>query len=59
VRGRTSQSDDLSFFPPYSQQAKYLLLADKFLSNKVATKTDEKIVYINAHKGKRPAKKAS
>jgi hypothetical protein len=26
------QVDDLSFLPPYSEQAKYLLLADKFLS---------------------------
>jgi hypothetical protein len=24
--------EDLSFLPPYSDQAKYLLLADKFLS---------------------------
>ena len=24
--------DDISFLPPYSEQAKYLLLADKFLS---------------------------
>ena len=24
--------DDISFSPPYSEQAKYLLLADKFLS---------------------------
>jgi hypothetical protein len=25
-------ADDLAFPPPYSEQAKYLLLADKFLS---------------------------
>lgn len=25
--------DDISFLPPYSEQAKYLVLADKFLSS--------------------------
>ena len=30
--GQTPQTDDLSFLPPYSEQAKYLALADKFLS---------------------------
>jgi len=59
VRARTSQSDDLSFLPPYSQQGKYLSLADKFLSGKVAKNAGEKVVYINVHKDKKPTKKAS
>ena len=30
---RQPEADDLSFLPPYSEQAKYLFLADKFLLN--------------------------
>lgn len=29
---REPEADDLSFLPPYSEQAKYLFLADQFLS---------------------------
>lgn len=38
--------DDLSFLPPYSEQAKYLLLADKFLS----TDGFHNLVAIDSHK---------
>ena len=32
IQAKGSHTDDLSFPPPFSEQAKYLALADKFLS---------------------------
>jgi len=40
-------ADDLSFLPPYSEQAKYLILADKFLST---NGTRHNVVQIDSSK---------
>jgi hypothetical protein len=42
VRKRKQKEDDLSFLPPYSEQAKYLARANTFLSNDGADRTPRK-----------------
>ena len=46
--------NDLSFPPPYSEQAKYLSLADKFLSTNAARCN---VVQIDTHKNFKSNKK--
>jgi len=54
-----ARTDDLAFLPPYSDQAKYLLLADKFLST---NRSRDAVVSIDSSKhfrhGKKPRKAA-
>lgn len=46
VRERKHHEDDLSFIPPYSEQAKYLDLANTFLSPENANKDQENVISI-------------
>jgi hypothetical protein len=49
VRKRSSDMDDLSFPPPYNEQAKYLELANEFLSpSRNAERDAEKVQSIEA-----------
>jgi len=62
VRQRKPRKDDLSFMPPYSDQAKYLELADTFLSgdsNTQADHTRETVVTINENRATEPPSKAA
>jgi hypothetical protein len=62
VRQRKPQKDDLSFMPPYSEQAKYLELADTFLSGDSNTQGDhmrETVVNINENRATGPPSKAA
>ena len=62
VRQRKPQKDDLSFMPPYSEQAKYLELADTFLLSDGNTHRDhesETVASINENQAlKLPSKAA-
>lgn len=54
VRKRKQEKDDLSFMPPYSEQAKYIELANISLSSDGAELTQEKKV-IGIGEGRREA----
>lgn len=51
VRERKHQEDDLSFIPPYSQQAKYLDLANTFLSPENAKQDQQNVISIDQGRG--------
>ena len=46
VRKRKQEEDDLSFIPPYSEQAKYLDLANAFLSLQNTEENQQKVICI-------------
>lgn len=43
---KPQEDDDFSFMPPYAEQAKYLMLADKFLALNGTHSSGEKVVSI-------------
>ena len=47
---------DLSFPPPFTEQAKYVELADKFLASEESQSTDEKIHAIEAESSENGSK---
>jgi|KBSMisStandDraft_5_1062788.scaffolds.fasta_scaffold32515_3 hypothetical protein len=47
VRKRKQEPDDLSFMPPYAEQAKYIELANAFLSSHGAAPTEKNIKFID------------
>jgi hypothetical protein len=49
-QGSTDSKSDLSFPPPFAQQAKYLALADEFLGPKTASKNKSNLKVINSSK---------
>ena len=59
IQAGRPHADDLSFLPPYSEQAKYLLLADKFLSTNGArhnvVQIESSRYFHNAKKRKKAA----
>jgi hypothetical protein len=61
VYKRKAQADDLSFMPPYSEQARYIALANTFLaSNGFGNTARDKVADIDGHgSSKSKNKKAS
>lgn len=56
---KPQQNDELSFMPAYRQQAKYLMLADKFLALDKTEKARDDVVLIEKNKSLSPKKKAA
>jgi hypothetical protein len=58
-QARGPQVDDLSFLPPYSEQSKFLLLADKFLSTHGSRHNVVSIENSKQFKGTKKVKQAA
>jgi hypothetical protein len=59
VHKRKPQADDLSFMPPYSEQARYIELANTFLARNGFVKGDDKDLTEVDQEGKSGQKKIS
>lgn len=53
------KASDLAFLPPFSEQAKYLALADQFIALDKTEPREGKVVRIDSGKNFRKTKKAA